>query len=85
MGKNHNQNQANNRLQEIALRNLVRGRDYYRNNLILKDPKASIRIEAYPLPRKQFLAQAFLNTFQAPVDYEAKNNRQINYSRIIFM
>jgi hypothetical protein len=57
MGKNHNQNQTNNRLQEISLRNLVRGRDHYRNNLIAENPKASPRIEAHPLARKQFLGQ----------------------------
>ena len=58
MGKNHNQNQTNNRLQGISLRNLVRGRDHYRNNLIPEDSKASPRIEDHPLAHKHFLGQA---------------------------
>jgi hypothetical protein len=58
MGKNHNQNQTNNRLQEFSIRNLVRGRDHYRNDLIPENAEASPRIEAHPLARKHFLGQA---------------------------
>jgi hypothetical protein len=56
MEKNHNQNQTNNWLQEISLRNLVQRR-HHRLTLILEYPKAFPRIEAHPPRKKQFLAQ----------------------------
>jgi len=57
MGKNHNQNQTNTRLQEIALRNLVQARTHHQIFLIIEDPNASPRIEVHRLTRKQFLGQ----------------------------
>ncbi len=64
MGKNHNQNQTNNRLQEISLRNLVRQRRHYRLTLILEYPKAFPRIEAHTLERNNFWLNSSLNKFQ---------------------